>query len=241
MFPGANRSGFIRWSIAVGPRELYVSSVSSDRYGVPCVFNAPAVIAYGQLPGDVMPPSISAPSSVFPRLPAAVTVTMFTRHARSIAWHTGSSRHDCCTGAPSDKLITLIPNRWRFAITQSIPSTRSLTCPEPFAPSTFTLTMVEPGATPRVSFRASDPAAAMLPATGVPWPHSSRPLPLGSIMSAIAVTWPRSSGTIVTPESSTATPTPLPETPVPAGPKSPVQAWSAPIATSVTAICPWMT
>ena len=100
--------------------------------------------------------------------------------------------------------------------------------------------MVAPGATPRVSFRASEPAAAMMPATCVPWPHSSRPLPFGSIMSTRALTCPRSSGTIVTPESSTATPTPLPVTPLPAGPKSPDHAWSAPIDTSVTAICPRM-
>src|SRR5207302_1648503 len=55
--PGAETSGFTARSYAVGPRELNVATVSSDRPGVPHVFSAPTVIAYGELPGDAMLPS----------------------------------------------------------------------------------------------------------------------------------------------------------------------------------------
>ncbi len=44
-FPGASRSGLIKWSNRVSPRELYVAITSSDRNAVPFVFTAPAVIA----------------------------------------------------------------------------------------------------------------------------------------------------------------------------------------------------
>src|SRR5262245_1094791 len=64
--PGAAMSGLIRRSNAVGPRELYAASVSSDRCGVPCVSIAPTVSAYGLFPGDVMLPSTVLPSAVRP-------------------------------------------------------------------------------------------------------------------------------------------------------------------------------
>ena len=86
-------------------------------------------------------------------------------------------------------------------------------CPEPSAPSTFTLTMCAPGATPR-PLLSIVPAPAITPARCVPWPHASAPVPFGSIMSTRALTWPRSSGTTVTPESSSATPMPLPVMPL---------------------------
>ena len=97
-------------------------------------------------------------------------------------------------------------------MTQSIPSMRSLTCPEPSAPSTLTLTTCAPGARPR-PLLSMVPAPAMMPARCVPWPYTSLPVPFGSIMSTRALTWPRSCGTTVTPESSSATPTFLPVTP----------------------------
>ena len=51
--------------------------VSSDRPTVPHVLIAPTVMAYGELPGDVMPPRIGAPVFVlFPWLPADATTTM---------------------------------------------------------------------------------------------------------------------------------------------------------------------
>src|SRR5947209_8238889 len=54
--PGAVISGLIRCSTAVGPRELYVATVSSERSSVPQVVMAPTVITAGSLPGLVMPP-----------------------------------------------------------------------------------------------------------------------------------------------------------------------------------------
>ena len=66
--PGATRSGFSRWSNRVGPRELYVATVSSDRSTVPCVFSAPTVIAYGELPGDSMPATTVVPSGELPEV-----------------------------------------------------------------------------------------------------------------------------------------------------------------------------
>src|SRR3954447_5854214 len=64
--PGASRSGLTARSYRVGPRELYGATVSSDVSTVPCVSSAPTVIAYGELPGDAMPPRIGAPVSVCP-------------------------------------------------------------------------------------------------------------------------------------------------------------------------------
>jgi hypothetical protein len=81
---------------------------SSLRNDVPFVFTAPAVMAYGQLPGDVMAPSTSTPFASLPWFPAAATVTTPRRQARSIAWHTGSSRHESCGNEPSDRLMTSI-------------------------------------------------------------------------------------------------------------------------------------
>jgi len=48
-------SGFANASCQVGPRELNGATPSSDRTVVACVSSAPAVIADGALPGDVMP------------------------------------------------------------------------------------------------------------------------------------------------------------------------------------------
>jgi hypothetical protein len=43
-----------------------VATVSSDRLTVPHVLSDPTVNAYGELPGDVMPPRMGAPFSVTP-------------------------------------------------------------------------------------------------------------------------------------------------------------------------------
>ena len=55
--PGRHQSGFITRSYSVGPRELYVATVSSRplRRARACR-SRPTVIAHGLLPGDVMPP-----------------------------------------------------------------------------------------------------------------------------------------------------------------------------------------
>ena len=47
--------------------------------------------AAGELPGDTMPPMTALPSSVLPKLPAAVTTTIPASTARCTAWHSGSS------------------------------------------------------------------------------------------------------------------------------------------------------
>src|SRR5215510_554626 len=88
--PGAARSGLTAKSYFVGPRELYVAIVSSERLAVPHVLMAPTVIAYGELPGEVMPPSIGAPLSAMPSLPADATTTIPAATARATAWHSGS-------------------------------------------------------------------------------------------------------------------------------------------------------
>src|SRR5947207_3507120 len=107
-------SGLISPSITVGPFELYVVSSSSDRAIESCVFNAPAVITYGSLPGDSMPPNTLWPAASFPRLPAAATTTMPACTARSTAAHNGSSLYDSSTACPSERLITLMLYRFLF-------------------------------------------------------------------------------------------------------------------------------
>ena len=79
-------------SYRVGPRELNVATVSSERSGVWCVSSAPTVRACGLLPGAVVPPSTCVPSASRPKFPAAVTTTMSALTARSTASHSGSSR-----------------------------------------------------------------------------------------------------------------------------------------------------
>ena len=64
--PGATTSGLTARSMAVGPRELYGATRSSDRVRVPAVSMAPTVMANGELPGEVMPPSTGAPVEVCP-------------------------------------------------------------------------------------------------------------------------------------------------------------------------------
>ena len=49
--PGATRSGFAAQSMYVGPRELKPPIVSSARFGVPFVLDAPTVRTHGALPG----------------------------------------------------------------------------------------------------------------------------------------------------------------------------------------------
>ena len=58
----------------------------------PRVLSAPTVSAAGVFPGEMTPPTIGRPSSVFPMLPAAATTTRPALTARSTAWHSGSSR-----------------------------------------------------------------------------------------------------------------------------------------------------
>src|SRR5262245_12412006 len=76
LFPGAATSGFTKLSKRVGPRELYVVTLSSLRPIVPHVFSAPTVSAPAELPGDVMLPRIVRPSADFPEFPADATTTM---------------------------------------------------------------------------------------------------------------------------------------------------------------------
>src|SRR3990170_2716423 len=63
-FPGATTSGLIAKSKRVGPRELYGAIASSQRSTVPFVSTAPTVMAAGELPGEVMPPSTGTPAGV---------------------------------------------------------------------------------------------------------------------------------------------------------------------------------
>ncbi len=165
LFPGAAISGFSTPSNRVGPRELYVAITSSDRCGVPRVFSAPTVIAAGAFAGEMTPPTMGRPSSVFPRLPAAATTTSPASTARCTAWQSGSSRYDSNTGWPSDRLMTRSRNCALCSMAQSIALMTSLVSPEPSAPSTRRLTMCAPGAMP-----AYPPSflPAMIPATCVP-------------------------------------------------------------------------
>src|SRR3954471_23752823 len=55
LWPDATKSGFASPVYHAGPRELYGATTSSVREIDPCVITAPAVIASGALPGDVMP------------------------------------------------------------------------------------------------------------------------------------------------------------------------------------------
>ena len=66
-----------------------------------------------------------------------------------------------------------------------------------------------PGATPVASLRPRADAA-MMPATWVPCPYSSRARPLRLVKSTFATIRPASSGTDATPESITAMLTPAP-------------------------------
>src|SRR5471032_2090293 len=90
LLPGAATSGFTAPSYRVGPRELYVATVSSSRLTVPCVLSEPTVIASGELPGDVMPPRIIVPSAATPSFPAAATTTMPACTASATASQSGS-------------------------------------------------------------------------------------------------------------------------------------------------------
>ena len=98
LMPGARRSGFTTRSYIDGPRELDIATVSSDRSTVPHVLSAPTVIAYGELPGDVMPPMAGRPLGVFPLLPAAATTTIPACTAWLTAWHSGSVAQASSTG-----------------------------------------------------------------------------------------------------------------------------------------------
>ena len=73
------------------------------------MFSAPTVMAYGELPGDSIPPMTGVPSAVFPRLPAAATTTIPAATARSTASHSGSSAAGSNTGCPSDRLMIRMP------------------------------------------------------------------------------------------------------------------------------------
>ena len=112
---------------------------------------------------------------------------------------------------------------------QSMASITSPATPRPFASRTFRLMMFAPGATPSVSSKRLRPAAAMIPATCVPWPFWSMPGPRSSVKSRVAMMRPRNSGMFATPESMTATPMPLPVSgPMPAA-QPPSWTRSAPI------------
>src|SRR5918912_1109141 len=115
-------SGFTARSYRVGPRELYVVTASSDRVTVPNVFNAPTVIADGELPGDVMPPRTGVPSAVLPAFPADATTTMPACTASATASQSGSVAAGSITGWPSERLMTRMLYRDRFAIAHSMPA-----------------------------------------------------------------------------------------------------------------------
>src|SRR5438093_5820339 len=99
-------SGLTARSNRVGPRELYVATLSSVRFTVPHVLSAPTVSASGELPGDVMPPRIMCPSADLPALPADATTTMPAFTASATARHSGSVVDDSNTGCPSERLMT---------------------------------------------------------------------------------------------------------------------------------------
>ena len=79
--------------------------MSSERFTVPLVFIAPTVIAYGEFPGDVMPPRIGAPSAALPEFPAEAITTMPSVAAFMTATQSGSVTDGSVTGCPSDRLI----------------------------------------------------------------------------------------------------------------------------------------
>src|SRR6266852_314709 len=148
LFPGATRSGLTRRSYRVGPRELYDVIVSSDRTTVPCVFNAPTVMASGEFPGDVIPPHTGRPSGARPRFPAEATTTRPAACACSTASQIGSSSAGSRTACPTDRFSTLMLYLRRCAIAQSIALMTSLVRPDPSGPSTRRLINDTPGAIP---------------------------------------------------------------------------------------------
>src|SRR5512144_1061267 len=92
--PGATRSGFAAWSIAVGPRELNGAITSSDRSAVPMWLEAPTVTTHGALPGAVTPPYCVRPCGFRPLLPADATTTMPASTTRLAATVSGSALYD---------------------------------------------------------------------------------------------------------------------------------------------------
>ncbi len=122
--------------------------MSSERSGVPFVLIAPTVIAYGELPGDEMPPRIGEPSSALPALPADAMTMMPAMLAFITAWQSGSVVDGSVTGWPSERLIARILYLSRFSITHSMPAMTSLVYPVPSGPRTRTLTSFTPGAMP---------------------------------------------------------------------------------------------
>src|SRR6266576_2473638 len=177
LLPGAARSGLALLSYFVGPRDEYVVTSSSSREAVPNVLVAPTVIAYGELPGDAMPPRTGVPSANFPAFPAAVMTMIPARYARSTAAQSGSNRTGSVTAWPSDRFMILMLYFALLLITQSMPAMTSLVLPTPSSPSTRTLITCAPGAMPPVycvvTPAAYVPVPVMIPATCVPCPYSS--------------------------------------------------------------------
>ena len=82
------------WHAETSPRELKLACVSSCRFGVPLVLDAPTVITHGALPGAAMPPQIGVPSRCLPQLPAAATTTTPASTTRLVASVSGSVQYD---------------------------------------------------------------------------------------------------------------------------------------------------
>ena len=65
-------------------------TLSSLRAVVPLKLTAPTVMTDGSLPGELMRPYVSVPSSPVPKLPAATTTVMPAALALRTATHSGS-------------------------------------------------------------------------------------------------------------------------------------------------------
>ena len=109
--PGATRSGLAPTSTAVGPRELNVAIVSSERSTVPMWLDAPTVSTHGAFPGAVIPPYCVVPVGAPAVVAGGRDDDDAGRTARCAASVSGSVLYDSYTPAATDKLITRMLQR----------------------------------------------------------------------------------------------------------------------------------
>ena len=153
----------------------------------PRVFTAPTVSTDGVLPGDDHRRRRSAARpSVLPKLPAAATTRIPASTARCAAWHNGSSRYDSNTGCPSDRLMIRMLNAVavRDRPVDRLDHVRRR--PRPVRPEH--LQVHDPRARRHAADSRRAPLSAMMPATCVPCPYSSRPAPFAPVKSAETTT-----------------------------------------------------
>lgn len=154
--PGAITSGFIIHS-AVGPRPEKFIKVSPHILTVLLSSEAPTVITFLLIPGDVIVLSFG------PLFPAAIVIAIPKSHAASTAFTRGS--FDDVLFVPIDKLATLILYLCALSTSHCIPARTSAEFPFPSLFNIFIETILQFGAIPQYLPFDNVPFPAAIPVT----------------------------------------------------------------------------